>query len=38
MNITRIQVTPVKTPGSGRQPYVIHSVNPIYYYRDSAKG
>jgi len=34
MKITRIRVTPVKTPGSGPQPYVIHSINPIYYYRD----
>lgn len=34
MKITRIRVTPVKMPGSGQQPHVIHSINPIYYYPD----
>ncbi len=34
MEITRIRVTPVKSPAAEPRPYVIHSINPVYYYRD----
>ena len=34
MKITRIRITPVRTPGPATAPYVIHSINPIYRYPD----